>query len=75
MGVVEVLVDTFDVSSGSLLVSLISLLLISALAFAESSLGLNGEFSLLSVVFIGSLFHLSKSNSVGVQSFQSNDIL
>jgi len=68
-------VDAVDVSSGDFLVGVISLLFFSALAFRESSLALNGEFSLLSIVFVGSLFHLSKNNSVGVQSFQSNNIL
>jgi len=68
-------VDAVDVSSGDFLVGVISLLFFSALAFRESSLALNGEFSLLSVVFVGSLFHLSKNDSVGVQSFQSSNIL
>jgi len=68
-------VDTRDESSRSLLGSLICLLLISALALGESSLGLKGEFSLLSVIFVGSLFHSSKSDGVGVQSFQGSDVL
>jgi len=67
--------DTSHEGSGSLLVGLILLLFISALALGETSLGLNGEFSLLSVVFVGSLFHLSKGNGVGVQSFHSFSIL
>jgi len=67
--------DTRHESSGSLLVGLVSLLFISALALGETSLGLNGEFSLLSVVFVGSLFHLSKGNGVGVQSFHSDGTL
>jgi len=67
--------DTRHESSGSLLVGLIFLLFISALALGETSLGLNGEFSLLSVVFVGSLFHLSKGDGVGVQLSQSINIL
>jgi len=68
-------VDTINEGSGSLLGSLILLLLISALALGESSLGLKSKFSLLSVIFVGSLFHSSKSNGMGVQSFQSSDVL
>jgi len=68
-------VDTVDESSGGLLVGLLLLLLISALALGDSSLGLDGEFSLLSVVFAGSLVHLSKSDGVGVQSFHSGGVL
>jgi len=66
--------DTRHEGSGSLLVGLIFLLFISALALGETSLGLNGEFSLLSVVFVGSLFHLSKGDGVGVQLSQSINI-
>jgi len=58
--------DASDESSGGLLVSLIFLLFISRLTLGETSLGLKGEFSLLSVVFVGSLFHLSKGDLVGV---------
>jgi len=68
-------VNTRDESSGGLLSLLILFLLISALALGESSLGLDGKFSLLSVVLIGSLFHSSKSNSMGVQSFQGSNVL
>jgi len=63
------------VSLGSLLLGLVSLLLISALALGETSLGLDGEFSLLSVVFVGSLVHLSKGKVVGVQSFHGGSVL
>jgi len=73
--IIEALVDTVDESSGGLLVGLLLLLLISALALGDSSLGLDGEFSLLSVVFAGSLVHLSKSDGVGVQSFHSGGVL
>lgn len=62
-------------SLGSLLLGLVGLLLISALALGETSLGLDGEFSLLSVVFVGSLFHLSNSEVVGVKSFHGFSIL
>jgi len=63
------------VSLGSLLLGLVSLLLISALALGETSLGLDGEFSLLSVVFVGSLFHLSDGDGVGVKSLHNLGVL
>jgi len=75
ISVVQALVDTRDEGSGSSLLGFVLFLFISRLALGETSLGLKGEFSLLSVVFIGSLFHSSKGNSMGVQFFQSSNIL
>jgi len=51
------------------------LLFFSGLALGDTSLALNGEFSLLSVVFVGSLVHLSKGKVVGVQSFHGGSVL
>jgi len=68
-------VDTVDESSGGLLASLVLLLFFSGSALGDTSLALDGEFSLLSVVFVGSLVHLSKGKVVGVQSFHGGSVL
>jgi len=68
-------VNSVDESFRDLLSVLIFFLFIDALALGESSLGLKSKFSLLSIVFVGLLFHSSKSNSMGVQFFQSSDVL
>jgi len=68
-------VDVDDESLGGLLSLLVFLLLISSLGLGDTSLGLKGEFSSLSVVLVGLLVHSSKNVGVRVQSFHSNGVL
>jgi len=66
IGIVQALLHTTHESLRGSLSLLVALLLIGSLALGETSLGLDGEFSLLSVIFAGSLIHLSDSNGMGV---------
>jgi len=72
MSIIEVLLDTSHESSRSRSSGLLFLLFFSRSASRDSSLVLKSKFSLGSVVFIGLLFHSSKSSSMRVQSVLSS---
>jgi len=75
VGINQVLVNSVDESSGSVLSLLVFLLLVSSLSLEETSLCLKSQFSSLSVVGIGLLVHSSDGGKVGVKSFQSIKVL
>jgi len=67
-------VNIVNECSGGGLSLLVFLLLVSRLSLEETSLSLKGQFSSLSVVFVGLLVHSSDGGKVGVKSFQSVDV-
>ncbi len=74
MGIVKVLLDTGHESSGGSSSGLVVLLFFSRSTGGDTSLVLKSEFSLGSVVFVGLLFHSSKSSSMGVQSVLGGEV-
>jgi hypothetical protein len=67
VGIVKVLLDTSDESSGSRSSGLLFLLFFSGSTSGDTSLVLKSEFSLGLVVGVGLLFHSSEGGSVGVK--------
>jgi len=75
VGVIQVLVDTSDESSGGSLSLLEVSLSFSGEGLGETSLGLKGKLSSVFVVFIGLLVHSSNSGVVGVKDIHGSNVL
>jgi len=75
IGISQVFVNIVNESLRGALSLLVFLLLVSRLSLEETSLGLKGQLSSLSVVFVGLLVHSLKGGKVGVKLLQSIEVL